>query len=109
MDDETTIQPVIDSMHHLLNQLEYSTEQEDAGQFVERLRLLRRLNRSLVSVAPETTHLLSEIFEASLSNGLALTPELYQLIRELLNLQPITLAIREQLTQIIRQSTHKVE
>jgi hypothetical protein len=109
MDDETSIQPVIDSMRHLLNQLELSAEHEDAGQFVERLRQLRRLNRALSTAAPATALLLSEVIEASLSSGLALTPDLYQLVRELLSLQPITPATRERLSQLIRQSTHKVE
>ena len=96
-------------MHYILNQLEHSTEQEDAGQFVERLRYLRRLNQSLLPVASETAHLLNDILEASLSHGLALTPELYHVLHELLKLQPITPALREQLTQIIRQYTHNVE
>lgn len=107
--DEDRTKPVIDSMHHILNQLEHSTEQDDAGQFVERLRYLRRLNQSLLAVVPETAHLLNDVLEASLSHGLALTPELYRLLHGLLNLQPITPAIREQLTQIIRQYTHKLE
>lgn len=107
--DDDTIRPVIDSMHYILNQLEHSAEQEDAGQFVERLRYLRRLNQALLAVAPETAHLLNDILEASLSHGLALTPELYYVLHELLKLQPITPALREQLTQIIRQYTHNVE
>ncbi|MEO0560925.1 MAG: hybrid sensor histidine kinase/response regulator [Chloroflexota bacterium] len=90
----TEVRDYLERMNALIMALEMSVPEDDAGGFVERLRELNRLAHSMKGAAravgiPEVEtlgHHMEDIFEASLKRGLALTPEICDLIYDALDL-----------------------
>ncbi len=90
----TEVGEYLDIMNQNVMALEMSVPDDDAGAFVERLRELNRLAHSMKGAAravgvPTVETLgyhMEEVFEASLKRGLALTPEIADLIYDALDL-----------------------
>jgi two-component system chemotaxis sensor kinase CheA len=90
----TEVCEYIEHMNAMIMTLEMSTPDVDAGNFVENLRELNRLAHSMKGAARsvgigEVEQLgfhMEEIFDASLKRGLALTPEICDLLYDALDL-----------------------
>ena len=90
----TEVRDYLERMNNLILALEMSLAEDDAGNFVERLRELNRLAHSMKGAArsvgedgvEQLGHHMEEILEASLTRGLALTPNVCDLLYDALDL-----------------------
>ena len=90
----TEVREYLDQMNNTLMALEMSTVEDDAGNFVERLRELNRVAHSMKGAARAVGerevealgHHMEEVFDAGLKRGLALTPDVADYLYDALDM-----------------------